>query len=82
MIKIKIIGPRPGEKRYEKLMTDVESRNALETKEMFILLPQVQIGGEIGKFMYSGAKKVQPKKYDSKEVTPLSKSEIRRLLNE
>ncbi|MCG2827253.1 MAG: polysaccharide biosynthesis protein [Thermoplasmatales archaeon] len=81
-IKIKIIGPRPGEKLHEELMTDVESRNALETKEMFILLPQVQIEGEIGKFMYPGAKKIHSKTYNSNEVHPLSKNEIRRLLNE
>jgi len=81
-IKIKTIGPRPGEKLYEELMTDAESRNALETKEMFILLPQVQIGGEIGKFMYPGAKKIQSKTYNSKDVSPLSKSEIRKLLYE
>lgn len=81
-IKIKTIGPRPGEKLHEELMTDVESRNALETKEMFIVLPQVEVPGfKIEEVMYPGAKKIQTKTYNSKEVSPLSKSEIRRLLN-
>ena len=36
--KTKIIGPRPGEKRHEMLMTDDEAANALETKDLFITL--------------------------------------------
>lgn len=37
LIKIEEIGLRPGEKMYEELMTEEESRNALETEEMFII---------------------------------------------
>lgn len=82
-IKIKTIGPRPGEKLYEELMTDVESRNALETKEMFIVLPQVEIPGlRTEEIMYSDAKKIQSKSYNSRDVPPLSRNEIRGLLHE
>lgn len=39
-IKIKEIGLRPGEKRYEELMTQDEMRNALEEQSMYIVLPE------------------------------------------
>lgn len=38
-IKIKIIGERTGEKFYEELITENESKNACETKDMFAILP-------------------------------------------
>lgn len=38
-IAIKTIGLRPGEKRYEELMTDDEARIALEIEQMYILPP-------------------------------------------
>lgn len=39
-ISIEEIGLRPGEKRFEELLTDDEVRVACETDEMFIILPQ------------------------------------------
>lgn len=38
-IHINEIGLRPGEKMYEQLMTDDEAKIALETEELFVLLP-------------------------------------------
>ncbi|MFA9458923.1 SDR family NAD(P)-dependent oxidoreductase [Halalkalibacter sp. AB-rgal2] len=38
-VEIKEIGLRPGEKRYEELMTEDESRIATEIEEMYILPP-------------------------------------------
>jgi FlaA1/EpsC-like NDP-sugar epimerase len=38
-IEIKEIGPKPGEKLYEELMTDEETGRALELEEMFSVLP-------------------------------------------
>ncbi|WP_246147324.1 polysaccharide biosynthesis protein [Aneurinibacillus danicus] len=43
-VDIRTIGLRPGEKRYEELMTDDEAHVALEAKEMYII-PSV-FGGE------------------------------------
>lgn len=42
-IAIKIIGARPGEKLYEKLLTDEEIQQAFETDKMFILIPQTSV---------------------------------------
>ncbi|GAA0377913.1 UDP-N-acetylglucosamine 4,6-dehydratase family protein [Paenibacillus motobuensis] len=39
-ISIEEIGLRPGEKRFEELLTDDEVRVARETDDMFIILPQ------------------------------------------
>ena len=37
-IKIEIIGARPGEKKYEELMTESEAEYAYENGSMFIVL--------------------------------------------
>lgn len=81
-IQTKIIGPRFGEKLYEELITEVEARNALETPEMFIVLPQVEeeLGFIDKRRVYPGAKKVQRTCCDSKTVLPLSRSATRKLL--
>lgn len=41
-IKIKIIGEKPGEKFHEELITEKEIKNTYETKDMFIILPEIQ----------------------------------------
>jgi FlaA1/EpsC-like NDP-sugar epimerase len=38
-IKIKVIGTKPGEKMYEELMNQEETRRALELKRYFVVLP-------------------------------------------
>ena len=38
-IEIQEIGPRPGEKLYEELMTDEEVRRTIELKEYFVISP-------------------------------------------
>lgn len=82
-IQQKVIGPRPGEKPYEELMTEIEAKNAFETRDMFIVLPQVEIPGLImEKVAYPDAKKAQVKSYTSRDAPSLSKEAIRRLLRE
>ncbi|MGE5418064.1 MAG: polysaccharide biosynthesis protein [Acidobacteriota bacterium] len=38
-VPTRVIGLRPGEKMYEELLTEEESTRALETEDMFIVLP-------------------------------------------
>ncbi len=80
-VKIKIMGARVGEKTHECLMTEDEAKNALETKDMFILLPLLLVPNmTTAKFSYKGAKAASTKLYDSKSVRLLTKEEIKKLL--
>ena len=74
-IKIKEIGSRPGEKNHEELMTKEEAKNALETKDMFIILPQLRIAT----YTYPNAKPAEIKEYSSNEGL-LTKEEIRKMI--
>lgn len=38
-IKIKVIGQKPGEKLYEELLSDEETRRAVELKDYYVVLP-------------------------------------------
>ncbi|MDO8522302.1 MAG: polysaccharide biosynthesis protein [bacterium] len=56
-IKIKLIGLRPGERLHETLLTEDESSNTIELKDMFVILPQ-DIGVDMPKISgYKNAKK-------------------------
>jgi len=79
-IKKKIIGSRPGEKMYEELMTETEAKRAFETKDMLILLPQVDIGINPKASDYKNAKISKLKRYISRDIKPLSKEGVRKLL--
>jgi FlaA1/EpsC-like NDP-sugar epimerase len=79
-IKKKIIGPRPGEKIYEELMTETEAKKAFETKDMLIIPPQVDIGINLKATDYQGARISKLKRYVSRDVKPLNKNGVKRLL--
>lgn len=65
-ILIKTIGVRPGEKLYEKLMTEEELENALETDEMLILISRIDVFDATPKFKkYPYAKPTKLKEYRS-----------------
>jgi len=78
-IKIKVTGSKPGEKMYEELMTEDESKRALETKEMFIVLPEMK---ELSskKFRYPGARLAMSRNYRSNDAELLTKEEIKSML--
>ena len=76
-IKMKTIGPRPGEKIYEELMSEEEVARAVELTEMFSVLPALRNGDR--KIFYNYpclvSQEVQ-KPYISKNEPLLSKQEI------
>ena len=80
-IKIKTVGSKPGEKMYEELMTGEEARRALETKDMFIILPEMKELLDT-KFRYPGAKPSKVRSYKSNDAKLLAKEEIKRMLRE
>lgn len=76
-IEIKIIGEKPGEKRYEELMTKDESARSLETDEMFIVLPEIEEElHSIDTSLYPNMQQSKLMSYRSDEIEPISKREI------
>ncbi len=78
-IEIRTIGAQPGEKIYEELMTEEEVTRAVETEDMFILLPQVRDLFE-REYSYPGQFEPQVKTYTSHQEKPMNKKEFMTLL--
>lgn len=77
-VEIVKIGPKPGEKQYEELMTKEESKRALETSGMFIILPDMkEIKRSISEYNNSVIAPI--KEYTSNDIV-LNKDETRKFL--
>ena len=66
-IPIKIVGIRRGEKMYEKLATEEELECALETDDMFILIPQIEVfnfANRTNKYPYARPTKIREYRSD------------------
>lgn len=74
-VDIEVIGLRPGEKMYEELMTDDESKVAWELPDMYVIP-----GCSTAKIMHRNAKKTTTETYSSVSQEPLSANELRSLL--
>ena len=81
-IELKIIGNKPGEKLYEELMTEEEARRALESEDMFILLPEIKELSLINKSSYPSVSEAEVKAYTSKDEKHLTKDEIKEILSQ
>jgi UDP-N-acetylglucosamine 4,6-dehydratase len=79
-VEVKVIGRKPGEKLYEELMTESEAERALETEDMFIVLPEMRELLSM-RFEYPGARKAEVKSYRSCDCELLSKEQIKRMLD-
>jgi len=79
-IKIEEIGAKPGEKLYEELMTEEETRRSLELKDMFVTLPAFR---DVYKIEYTYPdiiKKRVDKPYISANEIPLTKGKLKKYL--
>lgn len=76
-IPVKIIGPRPGEKTYESLLTFEEAKEAIERDDMFILSSRIQETRHRKPDHFCAVSA-----YTSNSVTLLDKNQIRKLLQE
>ncbi|KAF1076902.1 UDP-N-acetylglucosamine 4,6-dehydratase family protein [Methanogenium sp. MK-MG] len=81
-IPINITGARPGEKKYEELMTESEAEHAYENESMFIILPPHTMENLQRIVPPEGFYITQKKRYSSDEETILSKIDISNLLND
>jgi len=80
-IKKTIIGPRPGEKKYEELLTESETKKVFETHDMLIIPPQIEFPDmTYAPSDYPNAQYSNYYKYTSRDIHPLSKEEIKKLL--
>ncbi len=74
-IKIEYIGPRGWEKCNEALMTDEEKEIAIETKDMFVILPRIT-----NQLQIKTAQKTRAKKIIEEKPRVLTKEEVKNLL--
>lgn len=79
--KLKFIGIRPGEKINEVLLTEEESRHALEFKDFFLIEPEFPWWG---KLIHKGAKRLKDGFRYTSDTNDwwLTKEEIKRMLSQ
>lgn len=80
-IDVEIIGTKPGEKMYEELMNDEETRRALELERYFAIVPAFRCVFRNVEYRYP--KTMSPKvtnPYNSANEQPLSKADLRNFL--
>jgi len=80
-IKKTFIGPRPGEKKFEELLNESETKRVFETEDMLVIPPQIEFPDMKYKPSdYPNAHVSSLNRYASRDIKPLSKSEIKTLL--
>lgn len=80
-IQARIVGPRKGEKMHEELMTESEAARALETEDMYILLPDepaLSQGLDVGRYPTVAPSSRAPR--DSLALGAATKEELRAFL--
>jgi len=80
-IKVEVIGSKPGEKLYEELMSDEETRRSLELDNYFSVLPAFRGMYSDIDYDYKNLKSDKvTNPYNSAKENPLSKAELKRFL--
>lgn len=83
-VKIQIVGKKPGERIHEKLLTKDEAVYALETDDMFIIVPVISRSPDtqnIDKF-YPDAKKTRVTDYSTEGKKVLSLKQIKKIVGQ
>lgn len=82
-VEIKVIGSKPGEKLYEELMNDEETRRTVEVDNYFIVIPAFKSVYESINYEYEGVSKVViDEPYNSALQAPMPKDKVRAYLKE
>ncbi len=80
-VQINFSGIRPGEKMHETLLTTDEALHTLETNQLYIVLPQIEVGDiRFDNYTYYGAEQLKTHNYDTSMAPKLSHLEIESLL--
>jgi FlaA1/EpsC-like NDP-sugar epimerase len=80
-IEIKTVGPKAGEKFFEELMNDEETRRSIELERYFVVRPALLRAGHPPAYDAMVAEQVQ-KPYNSANEVPLSQETLTRFLHQ
>jgi FlaA1/EpsC-like NDP-sugar epimerase len=78
-IGTRAIEARPGEKRYEELMTDEESLRARDIGDMFVVLPAIE-GSQATQEAYAGVARPASGAYRSDDAEVMTPDQVRELV--
>ena len=77
-IALDVVGTRPGEKLYEELLNDEETRRTVETDDYFIILPALKPHYEIVQYAYVGMRDSKvDEPYNSALAPTMTREEVR-----
>ena len=81
-IKMEEIGPKAGEKLYEELLNEEETRRTFELEKYFVIKPAFKSVYEEIEYSYEGTKSTQvARPYNSSVEPSMGKEELRVYLN-
>jgi len=80
-IPIRVMGKKDGERKHEKLLTREESEVALETKDMFVVMPNFSFhSDDFNPRVYPGFVKAKIGEYNSMDQKKLSVEELKNMI--
>jgi FlaA1/EpsC-like NDP-sugar epimerase len=80
-IETQLLGSRPGEKLYEELLNEEETRRTLELEDHFVILPAFRYIYDRISYDYPGVvRSTVERVYRSEYETPMTRDQIRRFL--